>query len=123
MAPELLKAKPGGRAARLKQPLDIYAFGMVIYEVLTGSDPFHDCDPGMIRSLILSGERPKKPGNAEEIGFGNGIWELVRECWRDIPMWRPAIERVLAHLARKSSGMGIQKSPTYECFPPVSRDH
>ena len=120
MAPELLNSeKLGEKRARPTQPADIYAFGMVIYEVLTGSDPFHDYDSGMIQLLVLisNGARPKKPSNAEEIGFGNGTWELVKECWRDKPMRRPAIERVLVHLAHNSSGTGISKSPAYKYFP------
>ena len=119
MAPELLNSeKLGGKRARTTQPADIYAFGMVIYEVLTGSDPFHDYDSGMIQLLFLisNGARPKKPGNAEEIGFGSGTWELVKECWRDKPM----IERVLARLSRKSYP---ETSNLRVSSPPVGRDY
>ena len=120
MAPELLDS--GG--ARPTQPADIYAFGMVIYEVLTGSDPFHSYNFGKIQlpPLISRGRLPKKPGNSKEIGFGSGTWDLVKECWRDKPTKRPMIERVLTHFARKSSSMGIQKPPTSGYLPPVSRD-
>ena len=121
MAPELLDS--GG--ARPTQPADIYAFGMVIYEVLTGCDPFHDYNLGVFQLLILisNGGLPKKPSNAKEIGFGSETWELVEECWGDKPTRRPTIERVLAHLARNSSGMNALKSPTYECLSPVTHDH
>ena len=120
MAPELLNSeKFGGRRARPTKLADIYAFGMVIYEVLTGSDPFHDYNLGVVQLILLisNGGQPKKPSNAGEIGFGGGTWELVKECWRDRPTRRPTIERVLAHLARKSSGMDIQKRPAYEYLP------
>ena len=125
MAPELLNSeKLGGKRARPTQPADLYAFGMVIYEVLTGCDPFHDYDLGVIQLLFLisNGGRPKKPGNTEEIGFGSGTWELVRECWRDRPKRRPTIERVLAHLARNSSGTDALRSPAYRYLPPVNRE-
>ena len=107
MSPELLD--PGdieGKSARPTQPADIYALGMVIYEVLTGSDPFHDYNMGafQLMLLVMKGGRPKKPSNAEEIGFGSGTWELVKECWRDQSTGRPTIERVLGHLARNSAG-------------------
>ena len=126
MAPELLNSERfGGERPRPTQPADIYAFGMVIYEVLTGSDPFHDYDFGVFQllALISTGTRPKKPSNAEEIGFGSGTWELVKECWRDKPTRRPTVERVLAHLARNSSGMGISRFPTYEYLTSVTHDY
>ena len=126
MAPELLNSeKFGEKRARPTQPADIYAFGMVIYEVLTRSDPFYDYNPEMIQLLILisDGARPRKPNNAEEIGFGSGTWELVKECWRDEPTSRPKIKQVLVHLARKTSGMGIQKPPASDYLPSVSCDH
>ena len=112
MAPELLDS--GG--VRPTQPADIYAFGMVIYEVLTGCDPFHDYNLGVIQLLILisNGGLPKKPSNAKEIGFGSETWELVEECWRDKPTGRPTIERVLAHLAHNSSGTDILKIPNLQ---------
>ena len=119
MAPELLNSKFGEKLARPTQPADIYAFGMVIYEVLTGSDPFHDYNLGVIQLLLLisNGTRPKKPSNVEEIGFGGGTWELVKECWKDKPTRRPTIERVLAHLAHNSPGMNTLKSPAYNHLP------
>ena len=120
MAPELLSSeKFGEKRSPPTQPADIYAFGMVIYEVLTGSDPFHDYNLGVIQLLLLisNGTRPKKTSNAEEIGFGSGIWELVKECWKDKPTRRPTIERVLAHLAHNSPGMNTLKSPAYNHLP------
>ena len=120
LAPELLDSeKFREEHARPTKPADIYAFGMVIYEVLTGSDPFHDYNFEMIQllTLISNGARPREPSNAEEIGFGSGTRELVKECWRDEPTSRPTIERVLAHVARKSSGMGIQKPLAAKYLP------
>jgi len=103
MAPELFYPEKFGKAkSRPTQPADIYALGMVIYEVLTGLDPFYDqtFGPYEIVHHVLSGKRPTKPDAAENIGFGNGTWELVKECWGKIPTRRPTIGRVLAHLAR-----------------------
>ena len=111
MAPELLNpGKFGKTSSRPTQPADIYAFGMVIYEVLTGFDPFYDQRFGTFQLLCcaVGGARPTKPENAEEIGFGSGTWELVKECWREKSAKRPTVERVLAHLAHVSVSSEVQ---------------
>jgi serine/threonine protein kinase len=105
MAPELLDPNKFGKTnSRPTQPADMYAFGMVIYEVLTGFDPFYDKNYGTFQFVrpVLDGARPTKPDNAEKIGFGSGSWELVKECWKAKSTKRPTIERVLMHLARVS---------------------
>jgi len=102
MAPELLNPdKYGEKYSRPTKPADIYAFGMVIYEVLTGFDPFHGQNLGTIQLVchVVDGFRPTKPSNAKDIGFGNGTWELVKECWKEKPKKRPSIGQVLVHLA------------------------
>jgi len=106
MAPELLNPdKYGEKNSRPTKPADIYAFGMVIYEVLTGFDPFYDKDLGTIQLVcrVVDGLRPTKPRNAKDIGFGSGTWELVKECWKEKSKKRLTIERVLAHLAGVSA--------------------
>lgn len=122
MAPELLNPEKFGKTKiRPTQPADMYAFGMVIYEVLTGFDPFYDQQFGVFQLVrrVLDGARPTKPGNADEIGFGNGIWELVEKCWREKSMKRPTIDRALAHLALASSSSAV---PDTTLKPPHEND-
>jgi len=102
MAPELLNPeKYGEKYSRPTKPADIYAFGMVIYEVLTGFDPFYDQNLGTLQLVchVVDGLRPTKPSNAKDIGFGNGAWELVKECWKEKSKKRPPIGQVLVYLA------------------------
>ena len=112
MAPELIAPSVfGGLSPRPTKPGDIYALGMVIYEVLTGAQPFHEREWVFSEVMyhVVKGERPTKPDNAEQIGFGDGTWELVEECWTKESARRPEIERVLTHLTRvaaSSSAVG-----------------
>ena len=114
MAPELLcPTKFGKLSARLTQPADIYALGMVIYEVLSGFPPFHDQMCGVFDHAyrVVDGARPPKPDNAEQVGFGDGTWELVEECWSQESTRRPVIERVFTHLTRVAASSTVV-SPT-----------
>lgn len=101
MAPELLRpASPDGPNSRPRRSTDIYALGMVIYEVLTGSYPFHErkWTVDELVSHVTTGLRPTKPADAEQIGFADETWELVQKCWNGELKRRPTIDHVLTHL-------------------------
>ena len=123
MAPELLDpGKFKKKNDRPTQPGDVYAFGMVIYEVLTGLEPFYDRNfrqsgKFQIMASVLGGARPTKPDNAECIGFGNGTWELTKECWMEESTGRPMAERILAHLSYVAASSAVV-GPT----PKIPRD-
>lgn len=103
MAPELLSPKKFGfTSAQPTKPADIYAFGMVIYEVLTGFRPFYDKNWQIFEIMlhVLNGGRPTEPEDVEKVGLGDGTWKLVEECWTQKPQERPAVEKVFTHLKR-----------------------
>ena len=103
IAPELLyPEKFGLRDGRVSKQADIYAFGMVVYEVLTGCAPFGR-EGRRIAELIMrvvEGARPSKPEGAEDAGFGRGTWELVNQCWDGDRDGRPIVEDVYKHFQR-----------------------
>ena len=110
MAPELLcPGKFGKSSSRPTQPADIYAFAMAIYEVLTGFQPFHEQKWAEFEIVynVMTGVRPTKPANAEQIGFENGTWGLVEGCWVADSTRRPAIDQVLAHLTSVAAHSGV----------------
>jgi serine/threonine protein kinase len=103
MAPELLYPEGFGLCGfRVSKQADIYALGMVFYEVLTGRPPFgaeRRRNPE-IMLCVIQGERPIKPENAGDIGFGGGMWELVQQCWHQEREERPTVEKTSKHLRR-----------------------
>lgn len=103
MAPELLfPTKFGLLDGRVSKQADIYAFGVVVYEVLVGRTPFggegHPITA--ILMMIMEGKRANKPENADAIGFGTGTWELVQRCWHQNRDKRPAVEDIRKHFQR-----------------------
>ena len=99
MSPELIAPQQFGlKKSRPTGPSDCYAFGMVIYETISGKLPFHE-DIDLTASLkILRGERPRRGTK-----FTNHLWELLGWCWAFQPYDRPCIEDVLQRLEMVSN--------------------
>ncbi|KAJ7083012.1 kinase-like domain-containing protein [Mycena epipterygia] len=89
-APELISNGPNGFAS------DVYAFGCVCYEILTGKAPFfeikHDVAVGI---KVLEGLRPSRP----ETTPLDSLWLLLEDCWREKPADRPDITQIIQRLA------------------------
>ena len=101
MAPELLfPGNFGLKTCQVSKQADIYAFGIVVFEVLTGRAPFGKKRQHEVIVLAVEGNRPRKPENARDIGFGRGTWELVQQCWNQERGERPTVERVSEHFQK-----------------------
>ena len=66
--------------------------------------------------VIERGKRPKKPPNAQSLGFSDTLWELVFRCWDESPASRPTAQQLL-HCLRDASRTWVSP-PEY----PVSDD-
>ena len=96
MAPELLlPTKFGLEKMAPSKEADVYAFGVTMYQVLTGKRPFRPVRKAGIIRAVISGERPTKPENAEEIGMTDSLWNLLRDCWKEDRKTRPNIHHVV----------------------------
>ena len=49
-------------------------------------------------NAITEGDRPKKPEAAENLGFTNGLWEILQRCWLTDVSSRPNVRTILPHL-------------------------
>ena len=116
MAPELIS--PG---AKVSKEADMYAFGMMVYEVITGVEPYRLRKVWEIPMLTIQGSRPPRPDAPVPAGFGQGTWEFTERCWDGNPTQRPSARATLDHferVARTSTvvdpGPTIQIQPAYE---------
>ena len=119
MSPELLDPERFGIIDyRPTKQSDYYALGMVVYEVrraaifptlekvgftyrqvLCGNPPYWEiASREATIYTILEGVRPKKPEAAESIGFTEGLWGVVQQCWLVDASARPDVRNILSHL-------------------------
>ncbi|GBC05085.1 hypothetical protein RclHR1_06010006 [Rhizophagus clarus] len=79
MAPEIFQGQKYTKAS------DIYSFGMIMWEFMTGRRPFWDRNHDIELIIkICDGLRPQIVTNAPE-----GYVELMKECWHSDPEKRP----------------------------------
>ena len=91
MGPELIAPQRFGfKNSRPTKSSDCYAFGMVIYETISGHLPFHEHTDLEVFVKILEGERPPR-----EVRFTDSLWRVLELCWKPHPNDRPSIEEVL----------------------------
>ncbi|KAG6877903.1 hypothetical protein C0992_009096 [Termitomyces sp. T32_za158] len=97
-APELLD--PDDESSRRTKASDVYAFGMVCYEMFTGERPFGRVNPVALIKKIMRGQHPAKPsGNKyQERGLTDNMWSLMESCWSPLPENRPTVAQILKFL-------------------------
>lgn len=96
MAPELLLPQKFGLEKGVpSKEADIYALGMTVHQVLTDKWPFFPKRETEIITAVVSGKRPPKPENAEEIGMTEDLWNLLQECWKEDQGMRPVISKIM----------------------------
>lgn len=81
---------------------DVYAFGITIYEVLSGRIPYFDYPSigSMIAGVLFAGVRPPmEPASAPNDISYSRIWAEAARCWSDDPAERPSMVDVLLNLS------------------------
>ncbi|KAL3724627.1 hypothetical protein ACJRO7_029743 [Eucalyptus globulus] len=90
MAPELLN----GTNNRVSEKVDIFSFGIAMWEMLTGEEPYANMHCGAIIGGIVSNTlRPPIPEGCDP------EWrELMEECWSADPSRRPSFTQITMRL-------------------------
>ncbi|KAF5840389.1 kinase-like domain-containing protein [Dunaliella salina] len=89
MAPELLENKP------YNEKVDIYAFGVVLNELVSRMQPWGFMTPAEIKSNVLAGGRPELP-----LSCPRNIQEVITKCWHQDPAQRPSCDTLLDMLSK-----------------------
>jgi serine/threonine protein kinase len=79
MAPEVAKELPYNAS------VDVYSFGILLQELLTGEKPFNGYSSGKHMSLVvIGGERPRVDPH-----WPIALQHLIKRCWSPFPASRP----------------------------------
>ncbi|KAJ3123602.1 hypothetical protein HK098_001812 [Nowakowskiella sp. JEL0407] len=98
IAPERLEA------GKLTEKVDVYAFSMTAYEILSvGKLPFElnsfdSLSDLAIMSAIYRKERPVRPPTTNPPIFLEEHWTLTQQCWSENPENRPSFSKISATL-------------------------
>ncbi|BBG92649.1 PB1 domain-containing protein tyrosine kinase, partial [Prunus dulcis] len=97
MAPELLN----GSSNRVSEKVDVYSFGIVMWEILTGEEPYANMHCGAIIGGIVNNTlRPPIPKRCDS------EWKILMEqCWSPDPADRPSFTEITHRLRDMSTAL------------------
>ncbi|URD83365.1 Protein kinase domain containing protein [Musa troglodytarum] len=102
MAPELLN----GSSNKVSEKVDVFSFGIVMWEILTGEEPYANMHYGAIIGGIVNNTlRPPVPATCDP------EWRrLMEQCWAPDPSQRPSFSQIAGHL--RAMSVASQAKPT-----------
>lgn len=95
-APELLS----GTCHKASPEQDVYSFGMLMWVLASGLEPFEGKTIDFISSVVDKRQRPNVPRNV-----GEDCSTLIRSCWQEEPAARPTsavVEKQLEKILSKN---------------------
>ncbi|XP_019169329.1 PREDICTED: serine/threonine-protein kinase HT1-like isoform X2 [Ipomoea nil] len=95
MAPEMIKRKRYGRK------VDVYSFGLILWEMLTGFVPYEDMTPMQAAFAVVNKNmRPKIPGDCPP-----AMKALIEQCWSMHAKKRPEFWQIVKVLEQFESSL------------------
>ncbi|RZB66322.1 putative serine/threonine-protein kinase SIS8 isoform D [Glycine soja] len=102
MAPELLN----GSSNKVSEKVDVFSFGIVLWEILTGEEPYANMHYGAIIGGIVNNTlRPTIPDHCDS------EWRtLMEQCWAPNPAARPSFTEIASRLRLMSAAASQTKT-------------
>ncbi|KAK9097907.1 hypothetical protein Syun_024952 [Stephania yunnanensis] len=100
MAPELLS----GKSNMVTEKIDVYSFSIVMWELLTGEEPYADMHcASIIGGIVNNTLRPQIPS------WCDPEWKsLMESCWASDPGERPSFAEIAQKLRKMSAAMNVK---------------
>lgn len=100
MAPELLS----GKSNMVSDKIDVYSFGIVMWELLTGDEPYADMHcASIIGGIVNNSLRPQIPT------WCDPEWKsLMESCWASDPAERPSFSEISKKLRSMAASMNVK---------------
>ncbi|VDK75739.1 unnamed protein product [Litomosoides sigmodontis] len=89
LAPEVIRDRKCSKA------MDVWSFGLVLWEVLTGATPFEGLGPGAVQLQIGTFVKQKIPSSCPP-----DLRLIIESCWRDDPLKRPTFKELIVELEK-----------------------
>ncbi|KAL0418574.1 UNVERIFIED_CONTAM: Mitogen-activated protein kinase kinase kinase-A [Sesamum radiatum] len=103
MAPELLN----GSTTRVSEKVDVFSFGITLWEILTGEEPYANMHCGaIIGGIVKNTLRPPIPEQCDP------EWrKLMEQCWSAEPEARPSFTEITYRLRSMSAALQTKGQP------------
>eukprot|EP01114_Cavostelium_apophysatum_P018686 TRINITY_DN5846_c0_g1_i2.p1 TRINITY_DN5846_c0_g1~~TRINITY_DN5846_c0_g1_i2.p1 ORF type:complete len:758 (+),score=68.98 TRINITY_DN5846_c0_g1_i2:88-2361(+) len=112
-APEVLKF------AKFSSKSDVWSMGITLYEIITfGRVPYSGfSNDEVVHKILEQKYRMAQPAECTS----NELWQLMCDCWNEIPSERPSFDNIATRIDAVRKGSGYM-SPTIS-FRTTSEDH
>ncbi|CAN8071178.1 unnamed protein product [Agarophyton chilense] len=85
MAPEVVRGEPHSEKS------DVYSYGIIICEMVSGVPPFHGIEPRQVAERVAGEDiRPSIPMNCQRAYIN-----LIQMCWGTVPSTRPSFSDII----------------------------